>query len=142
MPDLTTLTERIDAESLSLLSAGLLLWVALVYMLMALGLRRGELVWTGRYPRMLPSHLRRRSLAYSVLLIWSAWVLAAFGDRVGIFPAPNDWHKSAGWIVTTFLAVAAVLSFLRGSRWERFLFAPILLIGAILAGWFTFFLPA
>ena len=138
MPALTTLTERVDAESLSLLSASLLLWVALVYMLMALGLRRGELVWAGRYPRMLPSHLRRRSLAYSILLIWSAWVLAAFGDWVDIFPAPNDWHRSAGWMVTCFLGVAAIFSFRRGFRWERFLFAPILLFGAILSGWFTF----
>lgn len=138
MPALTTLTERVDAESLSLLSASLLLWVALVYMLMALGLRRGELVWAGRYPRMLPSHLRRRSLAYSILLIWSAWVLAAFGDWVGIFPAPNDWHRSAGWMVTCFLGVAAIFSFRRGFRWERFLFAPFLLLGAILSGWFTF----
>lgn len=138
MPDQTTMIDRINADSLALLAAGLLICVGLVYMLMALGLRRGELVWAGRYPRLLPSHLRRRSFLYSGFLVWSAWVLAAFGGWVDMFPAPEDWQKSAGWVVTGVLGVAAILSFLRGFRWERFLFGPILLFGSILAGWFTF----
>lgn len=127
-----------NVEGLSLLAAGLLTWVALVYMLMALGLRRGELVWAGRHSRLLPSRLRRLSFFYSIMLAWSAWVLAAFGDWVGIFPAPKNWEKPAGWVVTCFLGVAAILSFMRGFRWERFLFAPINWFGSILAAWFTF----
>jgi hypothetical protein len=127
-----------DVEWLSLLAAGLFLWMALVHALMAGGLRLGELVWSGRYPRRLHPSYRRRSLGYSVLLLLSAWVVAAYGGAVEISPVPPDLSKSAGWVVTAFLSIAAIYNLFKGTRWERFIFLPITLFGASLAGWLTF----
>jgi len=125
-------------EAYSLLAAGLLAWVALVHLVLATGVRRGELVWAGHYPRLLAPPLRRMSIYYAVAVLLSAWVIAAFGGAVDLSPVPHLWMRSAGWVVTVFLGMAALLSFLRGSRWERFLFGPITLFGAVLAGLMTF----
>lgn len=127
-----------SVPALSLLAAGLFFWVAVVHLLMAAGVRRGELVWSGRYPRRLTPELRWRSLLYALLLLASAWVMATFGGAIDFAPVPQRWLRSAGWSVTAFLAVAALYSLLKGSRWERVFFLPITLFGALLAGWLTF----
>ncbi len=127
-----------DTENLSLLAAGLLVWVAIVHLVMAFGVRRGELVWSGRYPRLLTPPFRWRSVFYAVFLSFSAWVLVAFAGVVDIAPVPANWIRSAGWVVSVFLAIAAVYSIFRGSKWERLAFGPITLFGSILAGWLTF----
>jgi hypothetical protein len=124
--------------AVSLLAAGLFVWVAIVHLVMAAGVRRGELVWSGRYPRRLVPSLRWRSLGYAILLVLSAWVVAAFGRAIDFAPVPERWLRSAGWVVTSFLSVAVVYSVFWGSRWERWFFLPITLFGAILAGWLTF----
>lgn len=127
-----------NVEWLTLLAAGLLVWIAMVHLLMAGGLRLGELVWSGRYPRRLHPSYRRRSLGYAVLLLLSAWVVAAFGGAVGFSPVPEYWSMSAGWVVTAFLAIATIYNLFKGTRWERFIFLPITVFGASLAGWLTF----
>ena len=128
----------VDTESLALIASALLIWVAIVHLVMVFGTRRGELVWSGMYPRLLPPQFRWRSLFYAVFLVFSAWVLAAFGGVVDIAPVPDDWLRSAGWVVTVFLGIAGIYSVAKGTRWERLLFGPITLFGAILAGWLTF----
>ena len=128
----------IDVEGLSLLAATLMAWVALVHLVVAMGVRRGELVWSGRYPRLLPPSLRWRSFGYAVLLILSAWVVGAYGGALDIAPVPDAWMMSAGWGVMALLSFAAIYAIVRGSRWERVLFLPITLFGATLAGWLTF----
>ena len=125
-------------EASSLVAAALLAWVALVYLLMASGVRRGELVWAGRYPRRLPPTLRRASLFYAVSLLLSGWVIIAYTGVVNLAPVPEIWLRSAGWVVTVYLGVASGYSLLRGSKWERLLFAPITVLGALLAGYLTF----
>lgn len=127
-----------NTESLALLSAGLLTWVAIVHLVMAFGTRRGELVWSGVYPRLLTPPFRWRSLFYAIFLLLSAWILLAFSGVVTVAPVPDDWIRSGGWVVTVFLAVAATYSIIKGSKWERLLFGPITLFGALLAGWLTF----
>jgi len=129
---------KVDVEWFSLLAAGLFVWMALVHLLMAGGLRMGELVWSGRYPRLLHPSYRRRSLGYAILLLLSAWVVAAFGGAVEISPVPTAWSRSAGWVVTAFLSIAAIYNLFHGTRWERFIFLPITVFGASLAGWLTF----
>lgn len=123
---------------LSLSAAALIAGVALVYFLVAFGVRRGELVWSGRYPRMLPPHLRRRSLGYAVLLVLAGWVVAAYGGAIDLSPVREEWMRSAGFVATVILAISAVHHLFKGSRWERLLFLPIVVFGALLAGWLTF----
>ena len=127
-----------DTESLALLSAGLLVWIAIVHLVMAFGVRRGELVWSGQYPRLLTPPFRWRSLVYAVALLFSAWVLLAFGGVVDLSPVPEGWLRSAGWVVTVFLGIGALYSIWKGSKWERILFGPMMLFGSVLAGWLTF----
>ena len=124
--------------AVSLLAAGLFVWVAIVHLVMAAGVRRGELVWSGRYPRRLDRPLRWRSFGYAIGLLLSAWIVAAFGRAIDFAPVPERWLRSAGWVVTAFLSMAAVYSLGWGSRWERMFFLPITLLGAVLAGWLTF----
>ena len=132
------MTGLMNAEALTLLAAGLLVWVALVYLIVSFGVRRGELVWGGRHPRLLPSGLRIRSFFYAVALLLCAWVLLAAGEFVSVAPFPDEWQRSVGWVVTVFLGFAAIFSFWSGSRWERWFFGPILVFSAVLTGWLTF----
>lgn len=121
-----------------LATAALLSWVALVYFVVAFGVRLGELVWAGRQPRLLDPGLRARSLGYGVLLLVSGWVLAVATGVISSSPIPDRWMRSATFSVAAFLGVAFLFSLSRGSRWERMLFAPILFLGAAMAAWLTF----
>lgn len=125
-------------HDLSLLSACLLVWIAIVHLLMALGLRRGELVWSGRHPRLLDVESRWRSAFYALFLVVAALALATFGDVIQVVTVPARWYRSIGFTVMALLGVATIYSFGWGSRWERLLFGPMTLLGAIMAGYLTF----
>jgi hypothetical protein len=127
-----------DIAGFSLLAAGLVGWVAIVYLIMGFGVRRGELVWSGRQPRRLDPSLRARSLIYGLLLLIAGWTIAGYGGAVDFYPVPDSLMKSAGWVATAFLACTSVYFIFGGSRWERFIFLPITLFGAVLAGYLTF----
>lgn len=111
--------------------------IALVHLALAWGLRRGELVWSGRQPRLLAPDLRLRSALVALLLLLSAWTLAeATGLTSG--PIPELYVQSATFMVTAFLTTYFLYSLIWGSRWERMIFAPVMLAGAGVAGWLTF----
>jgi hypothetical protein len=124
-------------QTAAMTTAALLVWVALVHVVVAFGARVGELVWAGRQPRLLDPSLRRRSFAYAVLLVSSALVIA-FATGLLDSPIPERWMQSATFAVTAFLGIACLFSLFKGSRWERMFFAPITLLGALLAGWLAF----
>ncbi len=128
----------LDLETITLITAVFLLWVALIHVLVASGLRIGELVWSGQQPRLLRPALRVRSVVYAVLLILSALVLAMASGLIEWNPIPDAWMRSSTFVVTAFLGVGAIYSIFWGSTWERMLFAPILVLGAVVAGWLTF----
>jgi len=121
-----------------IVAGALLAWVALVHIVVGSGVRVGELVWAGRQPRLLQPSLRARSLAYAALLLLSAWVLAMAAGVVSFTPIPDRWMRSATFSVAAFLGIAFLFSVTRGSRWEQMLFAPIVLVGCLIAGWLTF----
>lgn len=129
--------EVMTLETAAIATAALLVWVALVHVVMAAGVRRGELLWSGQQPRLLAPELRVRSFLYALLLILSAWVLA-MATGVVAEAIPERWMPSATFAVTAFLSIGFLYSVWRGSTWERMLFAPIMLLGAMLAGWLTF----
>lgn len=125
-------------ETAALAIAVLLCWVGIVHLALALGLRRGELVWSGRQPRLLAPELRVRSALTALLLAGSAFVLAEAANVIDTGLIDERYRQSATFAVTAFLAVYALYDLFWGTRWERMLFAPISLAGAILAGWLTF----
>lgn len=125
-------------QSLALATASLLCWVALVHVTLAAGVRRGELVWSGKQPRLLDPGLRVRSAVSALLLVASAWVLS---EATGTFTTdllPDQYMLSATFSVTAFLGIYFMYVVFNGSRWERWLFAPIVLAGAGFAGWLMF----
>ncbi len=125
-----------DREA-ALIASALLGWVALVHLLMASGVRLGELVWSGQQPRLLEPGLRVRSLLFGLGVAGSAIVLL-FATGLLESPIPTRWDRSATFAASAFLGVGFVYCVFAGSRWERMLFAPIFLLGAALAGWLTF----
>lgn len=128
----------VDTELLSILAAGLLVWVAIVHLVIAFGVRHGHLVWSGQHPRLLTPPFRWRSVVYAVFLLYAAWFFADFGEVIDLSPVPEGWDRSTSWVLPGLLAIAAVYSIWRGSKWERILFGPMLAFGAVLAGWITF----
>ena len=128
----------IPLQPVASLASGTIAWVALVYLVMAFGVRRGELVWAGRHPRRLPSPLRRRSLLYALLLLVTSVVISILTGVINTGLIPDRWTVPAGFVVTVFLGIAGLVSLTRGSRWERALFAPIILFTAALIGYMTF----
>lgn len=126
------------AQSAAIVGALLLAWVAAVYLVMAGGVRSGELVWSGRHISRLPAEQRWWSLIYALALIGSGLALLEITDAIGTDLIPEHWLVSAGASVACFLGVAAVLNLLRGSAWERMFFFPITLFGAWLAGWLVY----
>ena len=116
----------------------LLGWVALVHLVVASGVRVGELVWAGRQPRLLAPELRVRSFAYAVALVVSGWIIAMGTGVLSWSPIPDRWMRSATFCVAAFLGTAFLFSVFRGSRWERLLFGPIIGLGCGMATWLTF----
>lgn len=127
-----------EVDQLALVAASLLVWVAVVHAVLAFGVRRGELAWGGRYPRLLPPPNRIGSAFYALGLVVSAAVLAEMAGLTGIADLSVGVMRAAGWVVTVFLGVTALFGLFKGGRWERLLFAPIGIIGALLAGRLTF----
>lgn len=125
-------------ETTALAIGALLAWIALVHLVVGSGVRIGELVWSGRQPRLLDPGLRVRSFIYATLLLVSGLVLANATNAIDWDPIPERWMRSATFTVTAFLGVSFIYSLFWGSRWERMLFAPITLAGAAFAGWLTF----
>lgn len=128
---------ELSIQDAALIAAGLLCWVALVHLLMAAGVRRGELVWSGQRIRRLDPGLRWRSFLFALGICASAAVLT-FVSGLLESPIPDQWEQSATFVVMAFLGVSFFYCLFAGSRWERMLFSPILLLGAALAGWLTF----
>jgi hypothetical protein len=132
------LLRHIDASTAAGVSAALLAWVALVYLVMGFGVRSGDLVWSGRHPGRLPAEQRWWSVLYGIGLLVAGFVLLEMTGAIGTGLLTDNWGDSAGFAVGSVLGVAAVLSLAKGSTWERMLFVPITLLGAGLAAWLTF----
>ena len=126
---------HIDASTAAGVSAALLAWVALVYLMMGFGVRSGDLVWSGRHPGRLPAEHRWWSLLYGVGLLLAGFVLLEMTGVMSTGLLGDTWQDSAGFAVGSVLGVATVLSLAKGSTWERMLFVPITLLGAGVAVW-------
>lgn len=130
---LHTMTTR----EVALTAGSMIVWVAAIYLMMASGVRLGELVWSGRQPRLLEPALRVRSFLFGLGLVASAAVVA-FASGLINSPIPDRFTQFATFAAAAFLGLGCLYCLIAGSRWERMLFAPIMLLGAIFATWLTF----
>lgn len=129
---------NIDVPSAATVSALLLGWVAVVHLVMAFGVRSGDLVWSGRRIGRLPAEQRWWSFFYGVGLIGSGLVLLELAEAIPSRLISGHWRQSAGFVVAALLGVATLSGLLKGSTWERMLFVPITLLGSGLAAWLAF----
>jgi Protein of unknown function (DUF3995) len=85
----------------------------------------------GRYTEV-TTGLRIQSAVVAVLLVAACGVVQA---RVGNWrvPVSDRVVRSAMWIVTAALAIAAVVNFAASTNWERFAAGPVALVLALLA---------
>jgi hypothetical protein len=127
-----------ELDQLALAACVLLAGVALVHIVLAFGVRKGEMAWGGRYPRLLPGPHRIGSAFYALGLVLSGLILAQLAGLIDLVDIPGGVMEATGWVVTVFLGVTALFSLFKGSRWERMMFGPIGIIGAALVGWYTF----
>lgn len=127
-----------DLSTAAIVASLLMAGVAVVYLAMALGARSGQLIWSGRYVGRLPTEQRVWGFVYGLLLILSGMVLLQATEAVGVEWISARWLESALVSVMVVLGVATLAGLARGSKWERWLFAPITLLGAGLAGWLAF----
>ena len=118
------------SRSAVLLSCGLASVVAFQAALVA-GAPWGAAAWGGAQTGQLPAELR---VGYALqAAIWSLLTLTVM-SRGGIpSPVPHSFSRRAIWLVTSLLAVGAVMNAASSSRWERFGWAPLLLVLAVLS---------
>lgn len=128
----------LDLSIAGILVAVCLILVAAIYLAMAFGVRSGELIWGGRHVGRLPGEQRVWSFLYGLSLLASALVILELSDAMTTGLVPSETLMSAGFAVTSLLGLATVTALARGSRWERWAFAPVTLVGAGLAGWLIF----
>lgn len=97
---------------------------------LALGAPLGRAAWGGTHTQ-LPTGLRIAS-AFAV----GVWVLAALIvlGRAGfsVSPIPSAFARWGTWILVGLLPLGALMNLASSSSWERFLWAPVALILAVL----------
>jgi hypothetical protein len=97
----------------------------------ALGAPVGRAAWGGRTAGVLPSNLRVASAVSVVVYLVAALIVL---DRAGtpLIDLP-DWLSSVGtWALVGLLAIGAVMNFASSSPFERFGWAPLATVMAVL----------
>ncbi len=97
---------------------------------LALGAPLGHAGWGGQHAR-LSSRLRIASAVAAV--IWILATLIVLG-RAGfeVSPLPDVAERWGTWILVGLLPVGALMNIASSSPWERYLWAPLALILALL----------
>jgi hypothetical protein len=116
--------------TLAVAAAAGFLAIAAFQAALALGAPLGRAAWGGTHAR-LPFKLRIASaFAVGVWVLAALIILARAGSRVS--PLPPAFALWGTWILFGVNLLAALMNFASHSRWERFLWAPVALILAVL----------
>jgi hypothetical protein len=97
----------------------------------AAGAPLGRAAWGGTHVR-LPQRLRVASAVAVVFWIVAALVVLAHAG-FDASPVPLSASRWATWILVLLLPIGAVMNAASRSPWERFLWAPVALILALLS---------
>ncbi len=122
--------EHGDRRTATLLATGLGA-VSVFQLSLAAGAPWGAAAWGGADPGQLSAELRVAS-AFAACF----WLLAALTAlaRAGMTsPVPYAFSRRGTWGLTALLALGAVMNAASQSRWERFGWAPIVLVLAALS---------
>lgn len=97
---------------------------------LALGAPLGRAAWGGMRTH-LPPGLRMAS-AFAVVFWFLAAVVVLARSGVGATFVPDVVARWGTWILVVVLPVGAAMNAASSSRWERFLWAPVALVLAVL----------
>jgi hypothetical protein len=122
--------DLLPARTAGILAAVGLLAIAAFQLALALGAPLGRAAWGGASAQLPP---RLRAASAVAVLVWLLATVIVVG-RVGIelVPLPAPVLEWGTWILVVLLTLGAIVNFASASPWERFLWAPVALLVALL----------
>ncbi len=115
----------------ALLATGLAA-VTVFQLCLAAGAPWGAAAWGGADPGQLSAELRVASAFAACFWLLAAFTALARGGMAAS-PVPYALSRYGTWALTALLAIGAVMNAASQSRWERFGWAPIVFVLAILS---------
>jgi hypothetical protein len=119
------------ARRLTLVTAGAFAVVVAFQLALVGGAPWGSAAYGGAETGRLPSELRVASAVQAFI-----WILAALTalSRGGLTsPVPYTFSRPGMWVLTALLAIGAVMNAASPSPWERYAWAPFILVLCILS---------
>ena len=114
------------------IAAVLLVAVAAVQVLLAVGAPFGHISWGGRHHGKLPDKLRVGSGVAAVILLLAALIALAQGGLISWSPIPEGWLTAATWLLAGFLVLNTLGNLSSESRFEKIVFAPVTAVLVVL----------
>ena len=116
----------------AIMAAALCLAIAAFQLGLAFGAPWGRAAWGGKHVRRVPDPLRVASaVAVVIWLVGAAIVLARAG--VVALPLPHAVSYWGTWALTVVAALGALVNLASSSRYERFGWAPLAVLLAVLS---------
>jgi hypothetical protein len=121
----------VDERTAAILAAVGFLVIAIFQAALALGAPLGRAAWGGTHPGRLPGKLRGGSAVAVVVWLVAAFVVLDAGGVISTF-LPAGFVDVAAWVLAGFLVVGTLMNAASRSGWERFGWAPVSAILAVL----------
>lgn len=101
----------------------LLVFISILYFLLAIGMPFGYLAWGGKYKDVLPKHLRIQSAISIPAQLFSAYVLLKMGN---VLTGDIDLIiEIFGYVFIGFFLINTIMNALSRSRKEKYVMTPI-----------------
>jgi hypothetical protein len=113
-------------------AALILLTILIAYqLLLTAGILPAEITWGGQLSEITPV-FRFSSLGAILVLSGFAYVLARRSSILGTEP-PSLLLRVVSWLITVYLFLNSVISYLSPNPWEKWIFAPLTFILAAIS---------
>ena len=106
--------------------SGLVVFISLFQLALAVGRPWGTLAWGGRFPGKLPPRMRIASLASAFLLLGFGLIVCAKAGLV--LPESAQLSALAVWGVVGYCALGVVANAATRSKWERIVWLPFVVL--------------
>lgn len=127
---ITLLTDLVPARAAGVAAAVGFLAIAAFQVALALGAPLGRAAWGGATAELPPSLRLASAVAVVIWLLAAAIVLGRVGIQV--VPLPAGALRWGTWVLVALSLVGAIMNFASSSPWERFVWAPVAVLLALL----------